>query len=241
VRLPVLALRFVDRLRNRKYSPPRGRVRFGDLRRLVPLSRDFGFDRGLPIDRYYIERFLAANAADIRGRVLEIGGNTYTRKFGADRITRSDVLHVNDSNPLATIVGDLSSADHIPTDSFDCVILTQTLQYIYDVSAALRTLGRILRPGGVSLVTFPGISQIPRGYWETTWYWGFTTASARRLFEQVFSASSISVSAHGNVLASVAFLEGLATEELEREELDFSDPDYQTLITVRAVKGGVAV
>jgi SAM-dependent methyltransferase len=237
--LPVSALQLVARFRKRAYCPPPGHVRLGDLRRQTPFSRDFGFDRGLPIDRYYIEGFLSDHAADIQGRVLEIGGNTYTRKFGADRITKSDVLHVSKSNPTATIVADITSADHIPSDCFDCVILTQTLQYIYDVPAALRTLRRILKPGGVSLATLPGISQIPRGYWEATWYWAFTTASARRLFEEVFPPSSVAVKAHGNVLASVAFLEGLAMEELDRRELDFFDPDYQTLITVRAVKAEV--
>jgi hypothetical protein len=108
-------------------------VRFGDLRRQIPVSRDFGFDRGLPIDRYYIESFLEKYAADIRGRVLEIGANTFTTRFGRDHVTQSDVLHVNNNNPVATIVGDLASADHIPSDLFDCVILTQTLQLIYDV------------------------------------------------------------------------------------------------------------
>ena len=33
---------------------PTRTVRFGDLRRLVPFSREFGFDRGTPVDRFYI-------------------------------------------------------------------------------------------------------------------------------------------------------------------------------------------
>src|SRR3712207_5592488 len=45
-------------------------VDFGDLRRTRPLSAQWGFDRGLPIDRYYIEGFLSANAADVGGCVL---------------------------------------------------------------------------------------------------------------------------------------------------------------------------
>ena len=107
-------------------GPRVGRVRFGSLRRLTPISRTFGFDRGLPIDRHYIERFLSAHAGDIRGDVLEIGDNAYTRRFGGERVTKSDVLHVSEGNPDATIVGDLTCADFIPSDSFDCVILTQT-------------------------------------------------------------------------------------------------------------------
>ena len=50
----------------------------------LQLSRDFGFDRGTPIDRYYIESFLSTHASDIRGHVLEVADNTYTRRFGGD-------------------------------------------------------------------------------------------------------------------------------------------------------------
>ena len=217
--------------------PPVGWVRFGSLRRLQPISRKFGFDRGQCIDRYYIENFLAAHAADIRGHILEIGDDTYTRRFGGERVTKSDVLHVQGGNPKATIVADLTCADHIPSDTFDCIIFTQTLQFIYDVWAALRTLYRILKPGGVLLATFPGISQISR-YDMDRWgdYWRFTTLSARRLFEEVFPPECVKVNVHGNVLAATAFLHGLAAEELQREELDYHDPDYELLITVRAVK-----
>jgi hypothetical protein len=60
--------------RRRRWQWPRmNTVDFGDLRRVRPISRAFALDRGLPVDRHYIEHFLAAHAADIRGRVLEIG------------------------------------------------------------------------------------------------------------------------------------------------------------------------
>jgi SAM-dependent methyltransferase len=131
----------------------------------------------------------------------------------------------------------LTSADHIPSDTFDCVILTQTLQVIYDVPAALRTLYRILKPGGVALVTVAGISKISR-YDMDRWgyYWSFTSRSVQRLFQDLFPPTHVRVEAHGNVLAAVAFLHGLATEELRQAELEAFDPDYEMLITVRAVK-----
>jgi glycosyltransferase involved in cell wall biosynthesis len=219
------------------YCPPVRQVRFGSLRRVVPLSREFGYDRGTPIDRYYIEGFLSSHASDIRGHVLEIANNSYTRRFGGDRVTQSDVLHVVEGNPKATIVGDLTSADHIPSESFDCVILTQTLQFIYDMPAALRTVQRILKPGGVVLATVPGISPISR-YDMEHWghFWASTSLSARRLFETVFPLSAIKVEAHGNVLAASAFLYGMAAQELQQKELDFCDPDYEVIITVSAVK-----
>jgi len=138
---------------------PVGKVRFGSLRRVTPISQQWGFDRGLPIDRYYIENFLAHHENDIRGRVLEIGDNSYTPKFGGNRVTKSDVLYVEEGNPKATIVADLTSANHISSNTFDCIILTQTLQLIYDVQAALQTSFRILKPGGVLLATLSGIAQ----------------------------------------------------------------------------------
>lgn len=217
--------------------PPVGFVSFGSLRRLQPVSRSFGFDRGLCIDRCYISQFLAKHAMDIRGHVLEVGDDAYTREFGGDHVTESDVLHAVEGNPKATIVADLTCAEHIPSDTFDCIIFTQTLQFIYDVRSAVQTLHRILKPGGVLLATFPGISQLSR-YDMDRWgeYWRFTTLSARRLFEEVFPPDGVSVEAYGNVLAAIAFLHGLAADELRQEELHYRDPDYEVLITVRAVK-----
>ena len=218
-------------------SAPRvGHVRFGALRRVTPFSREFGYDRGQPIDRYYIERFLQAHAGDVSGHVLEIADDTYTRRFGGARVVKSDVLH-REAHRDATIIGDLTRADHIPSETFDCVILTQTLQFIYDVAAALRTVRRVLKPGGTALVTVPGITQISR-YDMDRWgcYWSFTSMSVRRLFEEAFPADDIRVASHGNVLAATAFLYGMASEELEKGELDAVDPDYQLVITVRAMR-----
>lgn len=217
--------------------PPVGRVRFGSLRRVKPISREWGFDRGRPVDRHYIERFLASNAAGIRGRVLEVAGNDYTRMFGGDRVVHSDVLHIAEDRPDVTIVADLARGDTIPSGTFDCVIVTQTLQCIYDVKAAIGTLHRILKPGGVVLATIPGISKVSREDMDRWGYhWSFTTCSARRLFEEYFRPEDVSVEAHGNVLSAIAFLHGLADRELEPEELEYHDPDYEVLIGVRARK-----
>lgn len=213
-----------------------GGVDFGVLRSVKPVSREFGFDRGQPVDRHYIERFLALRADDIRGHVLEIGDDAYTRAFGGARVTESDVLHVARGNPAATIVADLANAEHIPADTFDCIILTQTLHLIYDMRAAINTLYRILRPGGVVLVTTPGISQLSSDRWKETWYWSLTPLSAKRLFVDVFEEANVAVRAFGNVLAATAFLHGLASTELSPAELAAHDQHYPVIITVRAAK-----
>lgn len=219
---------------------PLRRVRsFERLRRVTPISRQSGWDRGTPIDRCYIERFLLQHAADIQGHVLEIQNNSYTLKFGGGRVTHSDVLDIAVDNPQATVHADLTDADHLPADTYDCLICTQTLLLIYDVRAALRTLQRLLKPGGVLLLTIPGIAhplcraEINDGGED---YWRFTSFSARRLFGEVFPAANIEIETYGNVLAATAFLHGLAAEELRADELDYCDPDYEVTIAVRASK-----
>ncbi|MFX0195865.1 MAG: class I SAM-dependent methyltransferase [Candidatus Hodarchaeota archaeon] len=235
IRRRVLSL--YHRIQRFTRRPPVGSMCFGSLHRITPISRQFSFDRGLPIGRYYIARFLLTYASNIKGHVLEIGDDNYTLKFGGNRVTKSDVLHVVEGNPLATIVADLTCANHIPSNTFDCIIFPQTLQFIYDVWAATRTLYRILKPGGVLLATCHGISQISRHDMDR-WgeYWRFTTLSVRHLFEETFPVENIEVQAHGNVLAAISHLHGIAAEELTKQELDYHDPDFELMITVKAVK-----
>jgi SAM-dependent methyltransferase len=221
---------------SRTTTPETSEWDWGDLRRLRPVSREFGYDRGVPIDRYYIESFLERNRRDMSGRTLEIGDDEYTRRFGGERTTRRDVLHVHDGNPAATIVGDLVEAPQIADASFDCVVVTQTLHLIYEVERAIATLHRILRPGGVVLATFPGVTQLSVDEWSRTWSWAFDSHLARRLFESRFGEQNVSVEALGNSLAAAAFLHGLATADLAREQLDAEEAACELLLTVRAVK-----
>jgi SAM-dependent methyltransferase len=188
------------------------------------------------VDRYYIERFLGGYAHLVRGHVLEIGDDRYTRQFGGERVRRSDVLHVTTGNPQATIVADLTRADHLPSALFDCIVCTQTIQMIYDVRAALQHLHRLLRPGGVLLATTAGIARVGRHEGIDRWgeYWHFTSQSVRRLFDEVFPPASAEVKVYGNVLAAIAFLHGLAAEELRPDELDYLDPDYEVIIGIKA-------
>jgi hypothetical protein len=234
--LPRRIVRWIELIRGHPYPIPIGSVSFGDLRRLSPISHAF-FSRGTPVDRYYIEGFLAQNAEHIQGRTLEIADNNYTARFGGERVTRSDVLHAVSGNPAATIVGDLATGQGIPSAAFDCMILTQTLLFIFDLREAIVQIRNALRPGGVALITVPGISQISR-YDMERWgdYWRFTDASARRLFSDVFGPENVTVVTYGNVLAASAFLHGIAMQELGKQELDHYDADYQVIIGIRAVR-----
>ena len=204
----------------------------GALRRMTPLSDDWGYDRGTPVDRYYIERFLSEHRERIGGRVLEVKDSGYTERFGVG-VTQADVLDIDRSNPLATFVADLAAADTIPDATFDCFILTQTLQYVYDVRAAVRHAHRILKPRGTLLATVPVTSRVVQ---ELSDCWRFTPHACETLFGDVFGTDALTVRGYGNVLTSIAFLTGLAHEELTRGELETMDERFPLLVTVAAVK-----
>ena len=172
--------------------------------------------------------------AGIRGRALEIGDASYCRRFG--RVTHQDVLHVNAGAPEATIEGDLSQTGVLPLGVYDSMVITQTLHLIYDMPAAIKEMHSALKPGGVLLLTSPGISRIDRGDWKDTWYWLLAEASIRRLFSEAFGKENCTVGVHGNVYAATCFLQGLALEEVDRKKLDVLDPSFPLILTVRACK-----
>ncbi len=226
---------FLNRIKkiwNKKFN----QVNWHNLKSIQPVSKVFGLDRGIPIDRYYIEKFLDQNKNYIKGKVLEIAESTYSKKFD-NGISSFEILHVDDSNKKATIIGDLTKIETLPSNQIDCFICTQTLNFIYNFHDAIKGMHHLLKPGGVVLATLAGISQISR-YDMDRWgdYWRFTTLSAQKIFSEVFGKENIKIDFNGNVLSSISFLEGLAVNELSKEELDFKDPDYQMLITVFAKK-----
>ncbi len=209
-----------------------------DLRRTVPASRNWGLERGRPIDRHYIEGFVEAHADDVRGAVLEVLDDGLTRRYGGSRVERSDVLDIDVDNPRATIHGDLRDAHRIPGDTYDCFILTQTLHVIDDIDRALAEARRVLKPGGVLLATLPCLSMLAPDGGPASDYWRVTPAGARVLFGKAFPPRGLEVRGRGNVLAATAFLHGLSCDEVEARELDEDDPDYPVIVTVRAVKEG---
>jgi SAM-dependent methyltransferase len=208
-------------------------VLLGSLGRTRPVDLHWGSSRGRPVDRWYIERFLAQHRASISGRVLEIKDSGYTDRFGQD-VTERGVLDVDAGNPRATYVADLAAADALPDGHFDCFLLTQTLQYVYDVPAAIAHAHRVLAPGGTLLATMPAVSRVTGP--PLTDYWRFTPESGRRLFATEFGADAVEVTAPGNVLTQIAFLSGLAVEDLDEAALHDDDPSFPLLVCVAARK-----
>src|SRR5262249_12564217 len=216
--------------------PEIGKVKFGDFFRLQPISSEWGFNLGTPIDRLFIETFLQKHADDVRGRVLEVADNNYTVRFGGERVTRSDVLHVDPNASGAMSIVDLATAEHIKSNLFDCIILTQTLHLIFDLHAAVRTLERILKPGGVLLLTVPGISQVGYREWGDTWHLSMTVASVTRLLTECFPPSAVHVESCGNVFTAVALLQGLSLQDIADFDYQTDDPHYPVTVVARVIK-----
>lgn len=212
---------------------PVGQVIWGDLRRQQPLSERWGFDRGQPVDRYYIENFLERNAGAIHGRCIEVMTADYTRRFGQDRVTHSDVVDIAAANTSANIIGDLVDPRTLPVETYDCFILTQTLPVIYDGRAVMRNCYAALKPGGTLLVTAPCLcrySPHPEDFWR------LTDRSLARLITDNTDCADFEIEAHGNLVASIAFLVGMASRELTPEELDHRDTRFPIMVAARLRK-----
>lgn len=203
--------------------------------RSTPLDRNWGFSRGTPVDRYYINAFLESCADDVRGVVLDVQDADNARRIGGDRIARVDVIDVDARNPRATVVADLRCAPNVPPASYDCILLTQTLHFVDDMPAVIAECARILRLGGVLLVTMPCASRVANDYGPAQDYWRATVPAARRLLAEQFGPR-VRVESWGNAATTAAFLYGLAVHELSQAALDANDPHYPLLVSVRAEK-----
>lgn len=201
-----------------------------------PLSSCYGFDRGKPLDRFYIERFIEENSQLIRGACLEVLNNRYTSKYGGDKVEESDVLDIDESNKNANIIADLRNLNNISNNTYDCIILTQVLQFIDDSDAVISECYRILKKGGVLLATLPCLGRIDCAAGTDNDYWRFTKASTKYLFKKKFSSENLKISAHGNVRSGIYFYSGLAQEDVTKKILLKDDPDFPLIITVKATK-----
>lgn len=201
------------------------------LKQSEPVSKVFGLDRGTPIDRYYIEQFIDVQSKKIGylQRILEVGEDTYSRRF-----FRSDTIQYDILDHLSGM--DLTMPKTLPASNYDVFICTQVFNFIYDVRAAIKGAYYVLKPGGVLIATVAGnISQVS-SYDRDRWgdYWRFTSLGIKLLIDETFGSSEII--SYGNAMAATSFVQGMAFEEVNREILDIKDDNYSILIGIFARK-----
>jgi SAM-dependent methyltransferase len=203
--------------------------RWGNLRRVRPFSDHFGFERGTPLDRYYLHQFLDRHRLSITGRVLEIQMSGYTWRFGHE-VRRADSIDIIPTfNP--TYVCDLAqSGNVIPDATYDCFLLPNTLCMLRDIEGCLRHALRVIRPGGVILASTAALVPLTG---DVPDYWHLSAAGWHEIAARAWSpAGEYHIEAHGNCLAAVAAMLGLAHEELDPAELDVNDPRFPVLVTL---------
>lgn len=200
-----------------------------------PISRRFGGEFGKPIDRWYIEQFLRENIDKIHGCVAEFADDRYTKYFGKN-IERSYIMHV-DGWGENVIKANLVTGEGIIDELLDCMICTQTIQFIFDIDAAVKNIVRSLKRGGYALITAHGISQISL-YDYRNWgeYWRFTPMALEKLFRKNCDNVEVNIRAYGNVKAAMAMLYGLCADDLSIEDFDYNDEQFPVIIAISVKK-----
>ena len=216
-------------------------LRAMQFRRLQPIGH--GRQRGTAIVRHYWGRFLEQHRSDIRGTVLEIGTTATVRRYGRQAVTRAEALDLAAHSPEVTVIADLTRADHVPGDQYDCFVNQFTMHLIYDLDAALYHSIRMLKRGGVLLVNFPCVDYyFPRGLDMGTGapaflHWWFTPIQVENLLRRAgLSSVDYTIEIFGNLFSRVAYQMNLPAEELAPHELEHVDPGHPLLICARVVK-----
>lgn len=117
-----------------------------------------------------IERFLRNEFSQLSGlpdgRLLDLGCGTrpycqlYERRYG---------LHIAGDYTIRTRIDVQLDAARLPfpADSFDVVLISEVIEHLPDADMALAEISRILKPGGLLLITWPFnymMHEIPHDY-----------------------------------------------------------------------------
>lgn len=209
---------------------PSSKFKYGSSNSSDPVSRKFGLDRGHPVDRYYIDKFIQDNKKLITGKCLEIGDDRYSKKYGQN-ISKIDILDINIKNKSANIHADLRSAPNIKNDTYDCLIITQVLGMIDNVDNFISECYRILKPNGTLLLTTSAIApQID----HKLSYWRFTEQSIKYLLNKKFK--KIEINSFGNAYIGQAIWLGMSQEDINKDLLDIKDIQFQCIVGAIATK-----
>lgn len=199
-----------------------------------PLGDDYGFDRGTPLDRWYIERFLAQHREAIRGSVLEVGDPKYTAQFGQGRVSTATIVDVDSANPQATLIADLTEPGSLAVEAYDCVILTEVLHLVASPGLCIENCGAALRGGGSLLVTVPALKRVSPTHPRSD-FWRFTPPGLELLFHRHWQGP-VSISSFGNLRVCVGFLLAHVVEELEEDDLALNDERFPLTVAAYAQK-----
>lgn len=195
-----------------------------------PISNLHGYDRGTPIDRFYINQFLSTHAPAITGVVGELKDGRYFSQFHGESSSLI-VLDIDANNPLVDLRVDLTEAGSLPPQSLDCIICTQAVQFFQDPVSAIANMQQSLRPGGTLLFTAPAVGRLSVSIPQQD-LWRFNPEGVRGLFRDW--SGTIDMVTYGNLSACLAMLIGFSAEEVGEANLSRSDERYPLVTCVAA-------
>lgn len=211
-------------------TTPSGGLDFGSFKRRAPFCPDFGYSRGTPIDRYYLDKFIAEIRDEVVGDTLEIGGKRQNQElYGFTRAASYLTMDVA-PHPDVEVVADVHNAAAFPPGSVDTVVLLNVLEHCENPPLAVENVHRWLRDGGRVFCMVPNAQRVhgaPNDFWRPL-------PSAIDLLFSAFPERRLFV--YGNALSAVASLLGVAAEELSGEDLDWRDDEYPVATCIVARK-----
>lgn len=205
-----------------------GSIDFGALSPGHPLCPFFGFLRGTPIDRHYLDAFVREFRSRIVGRTLEIGGTPETRT--RHRLTRVTRFLTVDADPAsqANYVGDVHTSTLFPRARFDTILAFNVLEHCRDPGRVVRNVRAWLKPGGAFLCMVPNaqrIHQVPKDYWRPL-------PDALEFLTREFGERQFRM--YGNLTTTIASLAGASFEDVPPSYFQWHDERYPVATCVVA-------
>lgn len=208
----------------------------------LPVERAQGALIGKSIKRFYVDNYIYKNRRSIRGVVGEMEDRRYTELYGDTRRIRESYIieHYVDfpENERFGLDMDLSTGEGVIAEKFDCFICTQTLTYIINLEKAIDSLIKMLKQGGILLITFPGMLHRASAQ-ELDAYkplYGILPSAIHKLLTPYLDNIEYSMEVYGNVKCAVATLYGIPSDVFTEEEMLKKDEDYPLLVGMKIKK-----
>ena len=205
-------------------------LQWGDLRRRFPVDANYGFGRGTPIDRFYLDIFLRKIKKNVCGKILEIGADQKRldlKKYKPG--ARFDSLDIEGkSKPTFTANAEVQSI--LKPRSYDSILAFNVLGHCRNPFSVTKNMHTWLRPGGIAFCAVSSSQRVGRCPEDC---WKIQPDGLRALFSNF---RKIQIISYGNLTTTIGALQGLAAEELSKEELLDHHPDYPVLSCVIAEK-----
>jgi glycosyltransferase involved in cell wall biosynthesis len=234
--LPILFNRARNRLRTIARSLPVRRDPWRGLRRLTPVERFVREKDNTPIDRHYVQEFLAGEEHAVSGRVVVVGHRSHGHTFGTPSVIGADLLARTGVEGMEIEVDAIRSGSVPPPDSADAIVIAQALHLVPDPESVVEALHRALKPGGTLLVTVPFVAKIDRFDWGRTPHWSIAPGALRNLLCGPFSARSVEIRNYGSILTTIAFVRGASAQAMKAADLEANDPAFPVVVAAVARK-----